>query len=134
MKDKIFIDSNIALYLIDNINKSKREIALAAIANIPSISPQVVFECLNVCLKKYKLDKTTSLDFVDFLIKSSFIQAETEDVVRTALLLYKKYSLQPFDSKIIASALLADCSILYSEDMQHGLIIENKLTIINPFL
>jgi predicted nucleic acid-binding protein len=50
-----------------------------------------------------------------------------------ALLLYEKYSLQPYDSKIIASALLAGCDILYSEDMQHGLIVENRLTSLIPF-
>ena len=33
---------------------------------------------------------------------------------------------------IVASALEAKCEILYSEDMQHGQIIEGKLKIINP--
>jgi predicted nucleic acid-binding protein len=75
------------------------------------ISPQVIFECLN-----------------------GYLQLENEAVVETTLLIFGKYSLQVFDSKIIASALHADCTILYSEDMQHGLVIENKLTIINPFL
>ncbi len=43
-------------------------------------------------------------------------------------------NLQVFDSKIIAAALVAGCSILYSEDMQNGLVIDNRLTIVNPFL
>jgi predicted nucleic acid-binding protein len=28
----------------------------------------------------------------------------------------------------------ADCNILYSEDMQDGLIVEKTLTIVNPFV
>jgi len=34
---------------------------------------------------------------------------------------------------IVATALDAGCDTLYSEDMQHGQIIDNRLTIINPF-
>ena len=134
MRDKIFIDSNVALYLIDDINKRKREIALDVVSLIPFISPQVIFECLNVCLKKYKLGREISFRFIEFLMKSTLIQSETESVVVTAISLFKKYSLQPFDSKIIASALLSECSVLYSEDMQSGLVVNNSLTIVNPFL
>jgi predicted nucleic acid-binding protein len=39
-----------------------------------------------------------------------------------------------FDSIIVASALEAGCDILYSEDMQHGQVIEGRLTIQNPFI
>jgi len=45
-----------------------------------------------------------------------------------------KYNLQIFDGIIVAAALEADCSILYSEDMQDGQIIENMLKIVNPFI
>ena len=37
------------------------------------------------------------------------------------------------DGIIIASALEANCDILYSEDMHNGLI-ENSLKIVNPFI
>ena len=42
------------------------------------------------------------------------------------------YSISFWNSLIIASALINDCSILYSEDMQHNLIIGDKNKIINP--
>jgi len=48
--------------------------------------------------------------------------------------LVKKYNFQLFDAVIIAAAIESDCAILYSEDMHNGLIVENKLTIINPFI
>ena len=38
------------------------------------------------------------------------------------------------DSLMISSALLNNCNILYSEDLQHNQLIENQLQIINPFL
>jgi len=44
-----------------------------------------------------------------------------------------KYSLSYWDSMIIAAALDADCTVLLTEDIQHGQIIYNSLKIINPF-
>ncbi|MEO6287964.1 MAG: PIN domain-containing protein [Dyadobacter sp.] len=134
MKDRPFVDSNVVLYLLDLNGSNKKEIASSLLLDLPFISPQVVFECLNVCLKKWKMDRPGSLRFVHELVASTFMQDETEQVVNSALRIFSRYLLQPFDSKIIASALEADCNILYSEDMQHGLVIEDRLTIVNPFL
>ena len=38
-----------------------------------------------------------------------------------------------FDAMIAASALQAGCDTLWSEDMQHGMRIEGRLRIIDPF-
>jgi predicted nucleic acid-binding protein len=35
---------------------------------------------------------------------------------------------------MLASALINNCEVIYSEDMQHNQIIEDKLTIVNPFV
>ena len=45
----------------------------------------------------------------------------------------EKYKLQFYDSMILATALENGCNILFSEDMQHNQVIEDRLTIINPF-
>ena len=39
-----------------------------------------------------------------------------------------------WDSLIVAAALDAGCTTLYSEDMQHGQRISDQLTIVNPLL
>ena len=131
--DKVFIDSNVLLYLTDATSpKNLKAKELTALK--PTISVQVVFECLNVCLKKLKLSKETSVDFVKFLFKYCKVIGEEKETGIFAIELYTRYSLQPYDAKIIAAALDADCSILYSEDMQNGLVIENKLAIVNPFV
>ncbi|MCC5644136.1 hypothetical protein LC607_14505 [Nostoc sp. CHAB 5824] len=51
-----------------------------------------------------------------------------------AVKLRVRYLLSFYNSLIIASAVLGQASILSSEDMQNGLIIENALQIMNPFL
>jgi len=45
-----------------------------------------------------------------------------------------KYHFSVYDSLIIASALEAGCEVLYTEDLQHNQLIENKLRIVNPFV
>ena len=134
MKDNFFIDSNIALYLLDLNGSRKKEIASALMKRTPFISPQVVFECLSVCTKKLKMPRSLAISFVTQLVKGSYLISESESVVSNALFIFDKYLLQPYDAKIIASATESESSILYSEDMQHGLSIKDKLTIVNPFL
>jgi len=45
----------------------------------------------------------------------------------------ERYGLSIFDAMIAASALHADCDTLWSEDMQDGMTLENRLRIVNPF-
>jgi predicted nucleic acid-binding protein len=47
--------------------------------------------------------------------------------------LAKRHGFQIYDAMIVASALLAGCTLLYSEDMQNGQVIDGRLTIRNPF-
>ncbi|ACT91646.1 PIN domain-containing protein [Dyadobacter fermentans] len=132
--DNFFIDTNIALYLIDLNEIDKRRAAIALMRKVPFISPQVVFECINVCLRKHKMDRESVTLFVNWLTAASLIVPENAAVVHSALSLMDRYRLQPFDAKIVASALEAQCDILYSEDMQNGLVIDNRLEIVNPFI
>lgn len=44
-----------------------------------------------------------------------------------------EYSLSYWDSLIVAAALASEVRVLYSEDMQHGLLIHETLKIVNPF-
>ena len=60
-------------------------------------------------------------------IHSSFM------LYKDALLIKDRWKYSFYDSLIIAAALKANCTILYSEDLQHGQIIDD-LKIVNPFL
>lgn len=62
------------------------------------------------------------------------IQAINTTEVIQALEINAKYNYSYWDSLIIATALLSKYSIIYSEDMQHNQLIENKVRIINPFV
>jgi len=57
-----------------------------------------------------------------------------ETTVRKSADIAIRYQLSNWDALIIASSILSGCEILYSEDMQHQMIVDNSLEIINPFL
>jgi predicted nucleic acid-binding protein len=46
----------------------------------------------------------------------------------------QRYRFSVCDAMIVATALLAGCDTLYSEDMQSGRRIEKQLRICNPFV
>ena len=86
-------------------------------------------------LKKYKhltIEDTTK--FIAYLQQNCKVEIITESTIASTLAIKTRYQLQWYDSLIIAAALQAGCTTLYSEDMQHGLVVEKSLTIINPFL
>jgi predicted nucleic acid-binding protein len=62
------------------------------------------------------------------------IQPVSLSTIKLAHRLIQRYDFQLFDSIIVASALEAECDVLYSEDLHHGLVAEDKLTILNPFV
>ena len=49
------------------------------------------------------------------------------------LRLAESYTLSIYDGMIAAAAVVAGCDILYSEDMHHGLVIDGRVRIVNPF-
>ena len=134
MKDNFFIDSSVALYLLDITDLEKAGIAFTLLKKQGFISSQVLFECMNVCLRKFKYTKQEAIAFSRYLYETSYFQPENHEVVEQAFIIFEVYMLQSYDSKIVASALEAGCTTLYSEDMQNGLVIDGRLTIVNPFL
>ena len=130
--EKTFLDSNILIYLLDQ-DKLKKEKVTLLLDPTFTISTQVVAENINVCLKKLKLTKEKAFDHGNFLLTKFNVIAIEKAFFPIAFQIAIKYQLSFWDSLILASALQSDCTQFYSEDMQHGLVIEGKLKIINPF-
>ena len=62
------------------------------------------------------------------------VVAIDQAVLLDASRLRKRHSFSYWDSLIVSSALAGGCKVLYSEDMQHKLVIDRRLTVLNPFL
>jgi len=143
MRDKIFIDTNIFVYAFLDNNKNQEEHkkhleAKKLLQGFDSgceiiISTQVCNEYYSALLKNKILDTEIqeSLKVLMNIIEVSTISKLT---ILNLMNLKNKYKYSYWDSLILATALENNCTILYSEDMQHKQIIENQLQIINPFV
>jgi predicted nucleic acid-binding protein len=129
---KVFLDSNILVYLIDK-DQVKKEKALALVHASNLISTQVVAENINAGIKKLKLTKEETFIHARGLLNNFNLVLLHPSTFELAMMICIKYQLRYYDSLIVAAALENDCETLYSEDMQDGLVIESKLTIVNPF-
>ena len=133
MNDRVFVDSNIFLYLVRD-EKGRKEKAIEILNSNPLISTQVIGENIFVCRKKFALPVEQCLVHGEYLLAKCRVMSITVDITRNAIKISRRYGYSIWDCFIIATALLNNCSILYSEDLQHKQLIEKKLTIINPFL
>lgn len=127
-----FLDTNIILYsiLTDDLRKAEKAIALLRSGDV--ISVQVLNEMISVLRgrKKWSWNDTKSvlqatkdiLEICDLTLESQTLAVEIAG----------RFNYFIYDANIIASAKLADCTHLWSEDMQHGQVIEG-VQIRNPF-
>lgn len=133
MTAKFFVDTNIVLYTIGQ-DKRKAKIARDLVASQPVISTQVVNESISVCLRKLGFTKQQAYSFADSVMRHSLVLPVDEMTIRKSAEIAVRYQLSNWDALIVASALLAGCDTLYSEDLQHQQVVEALLTIINPFV
>ena len=129
----VFLDSNIVLYALGS-DISKRIAAAALLAQKPCISTQVINECSHVLRRKRHYSPEDVNRELSAVIKAVRLVDVGIREIRIAWTVAARYGFSHYDSLIIAAALTAGCSTLYSEDLQHGQVIDARLTISNPFL
>ena len=134
-QNRCFFDINIWLYAFAEVDdKRKSSIAKSIIQSSEVVvSIQVVNEvCVNM-LKKTSIPEQDIQALVTSFYEKYTVTNIDKSILIKASELRRQYSLSYCDSLILANALVADCVILYSEDMHDGLLVEQKLTIANPF-
>ena len=90
-------------------------------------------ELVNVATKKLKFEYSEAISAVNECVKNNNYHLNTKETILQACRIAQRYGVSFYDSMIISSALESNCSLLYSEDMSDGQIIEDKLKILNPF-
>lgn len=133
MSVKSFVDSNIILYTFfeESVKKISAEKLLDSGNFI--ISSQVVGEVCSNLKKKGRFTPDELARVIKCLYGNFHVMMVTQSIYETSVKFQKRFNFSFWDSVIVASALEGDCEILYSEDMQNGLIIEH-LEIVNPFV
>jgi len=134
MSDKVFIDTNLLIYYVaDDIRKKNIVKSLLLNNEDIVISSQVINEFVAVAMRKNILSADQAIEYGKEFMNIFEFGIVSKNTIKSAWLILKRYGYSYWDSLIIASALENNCSILYSEDMQSGQIVENTLKIVNPF-
>jgi len=137
-KRPCFIDSNVWIYAAtqsqDNPPDPRHETARQLINQVqPCLSVQVINEVTVNLLRKFNFGEAEIRSLVRSFYKNYTVFALDADTFIQASTLREAYKLSFWDSLIVGSALQHHCDLLYSEDMQNSLVVENRLQICNPF-
>lgn len=139
VQKKFFLDTNILVYTFDRPTGSKRKKASDLLGEALEshrgiISYQVVQEFLNVAMRKFSDPLTipeAQLYLARILMPLCEVFPDTA-LYSQALSIAGESGIAFYDALIVSSAITGGCSILWTEDLQHGRRI-GGLEIRNPF-
>ncbi len=137
MSDKVFFDTNVLLYGVDESDPAKRRIAATLIEHageeeIGCISTQVLQEYYSAGTRKLKIDPLLAKEMVLFFSEWTLATITPEDIQK-AIDGNILWQISFWDALILVAAAKLKCSCIYTEDLNHGQII-NGVKVINPFL
>jgi predicted nucleic acid-binding protein len=132
-----FLDTSILLYSISRYpaEARKRDRAIALLDDDSgALSIQVLQEFY------VQATRTSRADAISHELAAGLIQAwsrfriqeMTFPILQTALRIRKAHRLSFWDSAIVAAALSLGCDRLYTEDLNHGQMVDG-LAIVDPF-
>jgi len=127
-----FVDSNVLVYLASG-DSGKADRAERVVAAGGTISVQVLNEVANVARRKMGLPWAETRGFLAMIRELLSVVPITVEIHNAGLALAERYGFSLYDAMIVASAISTGCDTLWSEDMQHGMVIEGGLRIANPF-
>lgn len=127
-----FFDTNVLLYIASD-DTAKADRAEAVIADGGAISVQVLNELTNVARRKMQMSWDDTHALLTTLRGLLTVHPLTHETHETGLRLAERYGLSTYEAMIASAAVHAGCETLWSEDMQHGMALDEGLRIVNPF-
>lgn len=137
MSDKVFIDTNIFVYAKltteqEQVKYQQAKRFLQSQLTTVVVSTQVLSEFASVLIKHRVADNDIRFA-VDAIAESSIIAPVSFHTVQEAWRIKSRFQFSYWDSLIVASALENNCTLLFTEDLQHNQVIDETLCIKNPF-
>jgi len=127
-----FLDSNVLVYAF--ADDPRTAAARALLERKCVISVQGLNEFVNVARRKLRNSWDEVRDALAVIRALCPVVVHIDVPIHTdALRLAERYGFAFFDALMVAAALQAGSDILWSEDMQDGMLIDGKLRINNPF-
>jgi predicted nucleic acid-binding protein len=127
-----FFDTNVLLYLL-SADEAKADRAEAELSGGGVVSVQVLNEFASVTSRKLSMSVAEARESLAVIRAVCRVVPVTEATHDKGLEIVERYGLAVYDAMIVASALLAGCEVLLSEDMQDGQVLDGRLTVRNPF-
>ena len=128
-----FFDTNILLYLL-SADTAKADRVEQLLGERGTISVQVLNEFASVAVRKLKMPLIDVREILDTIRAVCSVEPVTVETHDRGLAIYERYGFSLYDSVLVAAALIASAKVLYSEDLQHGQVIDDQLRVVNPFL
>jgi predicted nucleic acid-binding protein len=127
-----FLDTNILIYAFTTDQRAAVAQALLGRGCLTSV--QALNEFTNVARRKLGMTWAELRDALAAIrtVCRAVLPVDVETHA-DALGIAERHGCTIFDALMIAAALRADCAVLYSEDMQDGMVIGARLRIVNPF-
>ncbi|WP_282778490.1 PIN domain-containing protein [Phaeodactylibacter xiamenensis] len=129
------MDTNLLIYAHTNLDTPKQHKIQSIISTEQTIiSTQVFKEAANVLFKKFNFAWQDIQQVLLEMEQNNEVYTNTTTTIQSSCQIANRYGFSFYDSLIIASALEVGCSVLYSEDLQHGQVFDKELTVKNPFV
>lgn len=134
---RAFFDANILIYVEDAYDSRKQTIAVNLVEaharqRAGVVSVPILGEYFSVAVRKLHLDPGIARKQVEFYSLFALVEPMMSDVL-AAIDLHRLHGFSYFDSLHLRCAQRAGCSVLYTEDLHHGQVIDG-VRIVNPFL
>lgn len=127
-----FFDTSVLLYLLSG-DTAKADRVETLLSNRGVVSVQVLNEFAVVALRKLKMPLNEIREILDTIRAVCAVEPITVETHDRGLAVLERYRFSLYDSMLVAAALIAGAKIIYSEDLQHGQVIDNQLRVTNPF-
>lgn len=131
MADRFF-DTNVLIYLL-SADAAKADLIEERLAEGATVSVQVLNEFTSVALRKLGMSVTEIREALEPITAICHVVPLTIEIHQRGLQIAERYRFSFYDALIVAAALESSCTMLYTEDLQDGQVIDNTLAIRNPF-
>lgn len=137
MSGREFVDTNILVYAEDDRDPEKQNRAKDLIRTLllerrGVVSLQVLQEFFVATTRKLAMDSAVARERVLIYSRFDVVRLALDDLI-AAIDVHRLHGISFWDALIVRAALISNCRILNSEDMQHGHVIDT-VTIASPFV
>lgn len=127
-----FFDTNVLIYLL-SADAAKADLIEEKLAEGATVSVQVLNEFASVALRKLGMKVAEIREALDPITTICHVVPLTIEIHQRGLQVAERYRFSFYDALIVAAALESSCTMLYTEDLQDGQVIDDTLAIRNPF-